>query len=61
LFGGDMDMTEEGCKLMATLSVVINSLGNLDAMLLAASAHYGVKAADYTLAALRCCGRWSSA
>jgi nitric oxide dioxygenase len=52
LFGGDM--TEEGCKLMATLGVVVNSLGNLEAVLPAASAlakrhvDYGVKAADYT-------------
>jgi hypothetical protein len=30
LFGGDM--TEEGCKLMATLGVVVNSLGNLEAV-----------------------------
>ena len=47
-------MTEEGCKLMATLGVVVNSLGNLEAVLPAASAlakrhvDYGVKAADYT-------------
>ena len=52
LFGGDM--TEEGCKLMATLGVVVNSLGNRQAVLPAASAlakrhvDYGVKAADYT-------------
>jgi hypothetical protein len=45
------DMTEQGCKLMATLGV---SLGNLEAVLPAASAlakrhvDYGVKAADYT-------------
>ena len=48
------DMTEEGCKLMATPGVVVNSLGNLEAVLSAASAlakrhvDYGVKAADYT-------------
>ena len=48
------DMTEQGCKLMATLDVVVNSLGNLEAVLPAASAlakrhvDYGVKAADYT-------------
>jgi hypothetical protein len=48
------DMTEQGCKLMATLGVVVNSLGNLEAVLPAASAlakrhvDYGVKAADYT-------------
>ena len=51
LFHGDM--TEQGCKLMATLGVVVNSLGNLEAVLPAASAlakrHVdGVKAADYT-------------
>ena len=48
------DLAEQGCKLMATLGVVINSLGNLEAVLPAASAlarrhvDYGVKAADYT-------------
>ena len=48
------DMTEQGCKLMATLGVVVDSLGNLEAVLPAASAlakrdvDYGVKAADYT-------------
>jgi nitric oxide dioxygenase len=48
------DMTEQGCKLMATLGVVVNCLGNLEAVLPAASAlakrhvDYGVKAADYT-------------
>ena len=48
------DMTEQGCKLMATQGVVVNSLGNLEAVLPAASAlakrhvDYGVKAADYT-------------
>ena len=31
-------MTEQGCKLMATLGVVVNSLGNLEAVLPAASA-----------------------
>ena len=47
-------MTEQGCELMATLSVVVNSLGNLEAVMPAASAlakrhvDYGVKAADYT-------------
>jgi hemoglobin-like flavoprotein len=52
LFRGDM--TEQGRKLMATLGVVVNSLGNLEAVLPAASAlakrhvDYGVKAADYT-------------
>jgi nitric oxide dioxygenase len=51
LFRGDM--TEGGCKLMATLHVVVNSLSNLEAVLPAASApaerhvDYGVKAADY--------------
>ena len=48
------DMTEQGCKLMATLGVVVKSLGNLEAVLPAASApaarhvDYDVKAADYT-------------
>jgi nitric oxide dioxygenase len=48
------DMTEQGCKLMATLGVVVNSLGNLEAVLPATSAlakrhvDYGVKSADYT-------------
>jgi nitric oxide dioxygenase len=52
LFRGDM--TEQGRKLMATLGVVVNSLGNLEAVLPAASAlakrhvNYGVKAEDYT-------------
>jgi len=47
------DMTEQGCKLMATLGVVVKSLGNLEAVLPAASAlakrhvDHGVKAADY--------------
>ena len=48
------DMTEQGCKLMATLRVAVNSLDNLEAVLPAASAlaerhlGYGVKATDYT-------------
>ena len=48
------DMREQGRKLMATLAVVINGLGNLEAILPAASAlakrhvAYGVKAAHYT-------------
>ena len=52
LFRGDI--TEQGCKLMATLGVVVKSLGNLEAVMPAASAlgkrhvDYGVKAADYT-------------
>jgi hemoglobin-like flavoprotein len=52
LFRGDM--TEQGRKLMATLGVVVNSLGNLEAVLPAASAlakrhvDYGVKSEDYT-------------
>src|SRR5258706_8715893 len=47
------DMTEQGCKLMATLGVVVNSLGNLEAVLPAASAlakrhvDYCVEANDY--------------
>jgi nitric oxide dioxygenase len=51
LFRGDM--TEQGRKLMATLAVVVNSLGNLSAILPAASAlakrhvGYGVKAEHY--------------
>jgi hemoglobin-like flavoprotein len=51
LFRGDM--TEQGRKLRATLGVVVNSLGNLEAVLPAASAlakrhvDYGVKADDY--------------
>ena len=36
LFRGDM--TEQGRKLMATLGVVVNSLGNLEAILPAATA-----------------------
>ena len=52
LFRGDM--TEQGRKLMATLGVVVNSLGNLEAVLPAASAlakrhvDYGVTADHYT-------------
>jgi hemoglobin-like flavoprotein len=52
LFRGDMQ--EQGRKLMATLAVVVNGLGNLEALLPAASAlakrhvDYGVTAADYT-------------
>ena len=51
LFRGDMK--EQGSKLMATLAVVVNGLGNLEAVLPAASAlakrhvEYGVKLADY--------------
>jgi hemoglobin-like flavoprotein len=51
LFRGDM--TEQGHKLMATLSVVVTGLANLESLLPAASAlakrhvGYGVKAADY--------------
>jgi nitric oxide dioxygenase len=51
LFGHDM--VEQGRKLMATLAVVVNGLGNLESVLPAASAlakrhvDYGVKAADY--------------
>ncbi|MFZ3359004.1 MAG: globin family protein [Xanthobacteraceae bacterium] len=47
------DMKEQGRKLMATLAVVVNGLGHLEAVLPAASAlakrhvAYGVKAADY--------------
>ena len=52
LFRGDM--AEQGRKLMATLAVVVNGLGNLESILPAASAlakrhvGYGVKASDYT-------------
>jgi hypothetical protein len=52
LFRGGMP--EEGCKLMTTLAVVVNSRGNLEAVLQAASAlakrhdDYGVTAADYS-------------
>jgi len=51
LFRGDMQ--EQGKKLMATLAVVVNGLGNLEAILPAASAlakrhvGYGVTAGDY--------------
>ena len=51
LFRGDMK--EQGKKLMAMLTVVINGLSNLEAILPAASAlakrhvGYGVKATDY--------------
>jgi hemoglobin-like flavoprotein len=51
LFHGDIK--EQGRKLMATLAVVVNGLGNLEAVLPAASAlakrhvEYGVTAADY--------------
>jgi hemoglobin-like flavoprotein len=47
------DMTEQGKKLMMTLAVVVNGLGNLDAILPAASAlarrhiSYGVKPSHY--------------
>jgi len=53
LFRGDMK--EQGKKLMAMLTVVINGLSNLEAVLPAASAlakrhvGYGVKATDYAL------------
>jgi nitric oxide dioxygenase len=51
LFHGDME--EQGRKLMATLAVVVNGLGNLSAILPAASTlakrhgGYGVKAEHY--------------
>ncbi|HSR76903.1 MAG TPA: globin family protein [Xanthobacteraceae bacterium] len=51
LFRGDM--TEQGRKLMKTLAVVVNGLGNLGSILPAASAlaknhvAYGVKASHY--------------
>ena len=51
LFHGDM--AEQGRKLMATLTVVVNGLGKLDAILPTASAlakrhaGYGVKASHY--------------
>jgi hemoglobin-like flavoprotein len=52
LFRGDM--AEQGLKLMATLTVVVNGLDQLDTVLPAASAlakrhvAYGVKPDDYT-------------
>lgn len=52
LFNGDMK--EQGRKLMATLTVVVKGLSNLETILPTASAlakrhvDYGVKAADYT-------------
>jgi len=51
LFRGDL--TEQGRKLMATLSVVVTGLANLESLLPAASvlakrhAGYGVRATDY--------------
>jgi hemoglobin-like flavoprotein len=51
LFRGDMQ--EQGRKLMATLAVVVNNLGNLNSILPVASAlakrhvDYGVKASHY--------------
>jgi hemoglobin-like flavoprotein len=51
LFRGDM--TEQGRKLMATLAVVVNGLGNITSILPAASAlakrhvDYGVKPSHY--------------
>ncbi len=51
LFRGDMN--EQGRKLMATLAVVVNGLGNITSILPAASAlakrhvDYGVKASHY--------------
>ena len=66
LFRGDMKV--QGKKLMAMLTVVINGLSNLEAILPAASAlakrhvGYGVKATDYVQRwARRCCGRLSAA
>ncbi len=53
LFRGDM--AEQGRKLMATLAVVVNGLGNLEAVLPAASAlakrhvGYGVKPIHYAI------------
>jgi hemoglobin-like flavoprotein len=53
LFRGDM--AEQGRKLMATLTVVVNGLGNLEAILPAASAlakrhvGYGVKPIHYAI------------
>jgi hemoglobin-like flavoprotein len=47
------DMSEQGRKLMATLAVVVNGLGNITSILPAASAlakrhvDYGVKASHY--------------
>src|SRR5262245_284153 len=53
LFRGDM--TEQGRKLMKTLTIVVSGLGNLDSILPAASAlaknhvAYGVRPKHYTL------------
>jgi len=53
LFHGDM--TEQGRKLMKTLAIVVNGLGNLDSILPAARAlakshvAYGVRPRHYTL------------
>ena len=59
------DMTEQRKKLMATLAVVVNGLGNLESVLPAASAlakrhvSYGAKAGALSRRR-RCvaCGRW---
>jgi hemoglobin-like flavoprotein len=58
------DMTEQRKKLMATLAVVVNGLGNLESILPAASAlatrhvSYGAKAEHFPWSARRCCGPW---
>jgi hemoglobin-like flavoprotein len=50
------DMTEQRRKLMATLAVVVNGLGNLESVLPAASAL--AKRSTIRWSARRCCGRW---
>jgi hypothetical protein len=56
------DMMEQGCKLMATLGVVISSLGNLEAVLPAVSAlakryvDHGIRLPITRPLARRCCG-----
>ena len=58
------DMTEQRKKLMATLAVVVNGLGNLASILPAASAlakrhvSYGAKPAHYPVVGAPCCGPW---
>ena len=65
LFRGDMK--EQGRKLMATLAVVVNGLGKLEAVLPAASAlakrHVGLRRKGRCTtrrSARRCCGRWNA-
>jgi nitric oxide dioxygenase len=53
------DGTEQGCMLMATVGVVVNSLGNLETVLPAASALAKRREGSRRPLARRCCGRWS--